>query len=173
VAAYDEVTGRLVAWGAALDEAMIYLPARLSNDYPTVEVRVADVCTDLDDTVLVAALTRALVATVAAEQPQRWRSELLGAASWRAARYGVGDRLVDPVLHELAPARQVIGSLVDHVRPALEEAGDLDLVEALVERLLATGNGAIRQRRRYESSGGSLTAVVEDVLHRTRESWSG
>ena len=62
---YDEVRRTLTEWGAALDDGMVYFDARLSVKYPTVEIRVTDVCTDLDDAVLVAALTRGLVTEVA------------------------------------------------------------------------------------------------------------
>ena len=71
VATYREVTGRMVEWGGALDPGMLYLDARLSAQYPTVEIRVADVCTDPEDGVLVALLARALVETVAAAPPRR------------------------------------------------------------------------------------------------------
>ena len=63
-AEYDAAVGRLIRRGAALDEASVYFLARLSPRYPTVEVRVADVCLDVDDAVLLAALVRALVATL-------------------------------------------------------------------------------------------------------------
>jgi carboxylate-amine ligase len=136
-----------------------------------VEVRVADVCPEVEDAVLVAGLTRALVATAASgsTSDDPWRSELVRAATWRASRHGLADRLVDPPSRTLAPARDVVGSLLGHVRPALEEAGDLPWVEHLVERVLAQGNGATRQRRRYEESG-SLEAVVLDAVERTRTS---
>lgn len=85
---YDEAVADLVVSGAALDLGMIYFDARLSANQPTVEVRVADVCQDVTDTVLLAALTRALVETAlqdAAEAPAPVRTSLLRAAAWRAA----------------------------------------------------------------------------------------
>ena len=66
-AAYDAAVRRLIADGAALDERSVYFLARLSPRYPTVEVRVADVCLDAGTAVLAAGLTRALVATALAE----------------------------------------------------------------------------------------------------------
>ena len=165
-ATYAEVSEKLIEWGAAMDPGMVYFGARLSRTAPTVEIRVTDVCTDLEDAVLLGSLSRALVTTAAGTDPVPWRSDLLRAAAWRASRYGIGGRLVDPATTGLASAREVIGSLVQHVRPALEEAGDLELTEQLVERLLSTGNGAIRQRRRFEHTG-SLEAVVDDALERT------
>ncbi len=64
-AEYRRVTEALIATGAALDPGMLYFDARLAADYPTVEIRVADACTEVDDAMLVAALCRALVETVA------------------------------------------------------------------------------------------------------------
>ena len=69
-AAYDAAVRHLIGRGAALDEQGIYFPARLSPRYPTVEVRVADVCLDAGTAVLLAGLTRALVATALAEAVQ-------------------------------------------------------------------------------------------------------
>jgi carboxylate-amine ligase len=169
LATYRDVTERIIEWGAALDEGMTYFDARLSRSFPTVEVRVADVCAGIGDAVLVAALARALVATAAETEQRGWRSELLRAATWRASRHGLTSRLVDPATMQLAPARDVIGSLLDHTRPALEEAGDFDEVRALVEQQLAEGNGATRQRRTFEESG-SLEAVVLEAAERTRSS---
>ena len=85
-AGYDAATQALIDSGAAMDKGMLYLDARPAESYPTVEIRVADVCTDVDDALLIAALTRALVATVA-EQSSRgvdvpeWRSDLLQVGS--------------------------------------------------------------------------------------------
>ena len=161
------MTRQLVEWGAALDPAMTYFDARYAPDYGTVEIRIADVCTSIDDAVLVAALARALVTTTETSEQQAWRSELVRAATWRASRHGLADRLVDPAAGALAPAREVVGSLIAHVRAALEEHGDLERVEALVERLFSDGTGATRQRRRLEVTG-SLEAVVLDAVARTR-----
>ena len=66
-AAYDTAVRRLIRSGAALDEPSVYFLARLSPRYPTVEVRVADLCLDTGTAVLLAGLTRALVATALAE----------------------------------------------------------------------------------------------------------
>ena len=164
---YTEVTERIVEWGAALDPAMAYFDARYAEAFGTVEMRIADVCPGPEDAVLVAALTRALVATASREDPVTWRSELVRAATWRASRHGLADRLVDPATRALAPARDVVTSLVAHVQDALEEAGDVDVVEGLVERVFADGTGATRQRRRFEETG-SLEAVVRDAVRRTR-----
>ena len=155
---------------------MVYFDARLSRTFPTLEIRVADVCTEPDDAILFTALARALVTTAASRagsaRPPGWRSDLMRGASWRASRYGMAAQLVDPTTLELAPARAVVESLVRQVRAALDDAGDLALVEDLLERLLSRGGGATQQRRTFEAEG-TLEAVVADLRTRTEKSWSG
>jgi carboxylate-amine ligase len=172
VGTYRAVSDRMLEWGAGLDTGMLYFDVRLSRKYPTVEIRVADVCTDVDDALLVALLTRALVATVAADPsaPPTWRGDLLRVAGWRAARHGIAGDLVHPLEASLVPARAVFDATVEHCRDALDEHRDLDLVRDLFERLLARGTGATRQRRAFESTG-SLRGVVEDLARRTEDSW--
>ncbi len=176
LASYREVCRRLIESGAALDDGMLYFDARLSAKNPTVEVRVTDVCTDPDDAVLIAALVRGLVMLFADGDPQGggnepvWRTELLQAAKWRAARYGLSDRLLCPATLAPAPARQVIASLTALVREPLEACGDRELVDHEVERALA-GGGASRQHSAAERSGGDLVAVVDDLVTRTNACW--
>ncbi|HEX6149657.1 carboxylate-amine ligase [Nocardioides sp.] len=167
LAEYRRVTAALIESGAALDRGMLYFDARPAEKFPTVEVRVADVCTDVEDALLVAALCRALVETVADQEPQTpaIRSDLLRAAHWRAARFGTAGDLAHPLTGGLAPAREVVETLVAAVAPALDAAGDRELVEAGVERVVA-GTGATHQRQAFET-GGDLTAVVRDAVERT------
>jgi carboxylate-amine ligase len=176
VAGYREVSARLIELGAARDPGMLYFDARLSVDHPTVEIRVSDVCTDPAVSLLAAALVRGLVETAAVDaasgaDPARWRVEMLRAAQWRASRYGVSDQLVHPLERTPRPAREVLQALVDHVRPALEETGDVDFVTEGVESVLRAG-GAVRQRAAYERTGG-VEGVVDDLVARTEETWAG
>jgi carboxylate-amine ligase len=64
----------------------------------------------------------------------------------------------------------VVQSLVDTVRPALEEAGDQDFVAEGVETVLRAG-GAVRQRAAYERSG-NVDGVVDDLVTRTEQTWT-
>lgn len=167
---YRELSAWLIASGAARDEGMLYFDARLSRANPTVEVRVSDVCADPDDAMLIAALVRALAAQALAPDglgvTASWRSEMLRAAQWRAARYGLSGHLIDPATAEPVPARGALERLIATVRGPLEETGDLDLVTAAVPRVLSA-TGASRQRAAYERSGGDLRAVVDDLVART------
>jgi carboxylate-amine ligase len=171
VAEYRRVSSSLIRLGAALDPGMLYYDARLAEDFPTVEVRVADTCTEVEDALLVVALVRALVETVARdpEPGTPVRSDVLRAAGWRASRYGLSGELVQPIDWTLVPAAQALDVLTDRVADALTLADDSALVADGLARLAATGNGARRQRAAYERSG-DLRDVVRDVVTRTAAS---
>jgi carboxylate-amine ligase len=171
--AYHDTVRAMISSGTVVDSGMIYFNARLSERYPTVEVRVADVCLRVSDAVLLAALTRSLVETAAGEwaagvEPSAVRVEMLRLAGWRAGRSGLETELLDPVTMRPAPAGDVIGRLLDHVRPALEDLGDHDEVREMCDELLARGPGA-REQRSSHKRGGSLEAVVEDAVRHTLE----
>jgi glutamate---cysteine ligase / carboxylate-amine ligase len=176
LAGYEAVVESLLASGAALDRAMLYFDARLAADFPTIEIRIADVCTDPDDTALIAALGRGLVETAAREwsadkPPAPWRTDVLRAAQWRSAQFGISSRLVDPTTRQLASARSVFDSFVAYTRDALDEAGDTAAVVDGFEQLTARGSGASRQRAVAEATG-DLEAVVADLLRRTEAAWA-
>ncbi|MEV7397366.1 glutamate--cysteine ligase [Aeromicrobium sp. NPDC092404] len=175
LAGYRDAVRELVGSGAALDEAMVYFDARVARSYPTVEIRVADVCTNLDDTVLVAELARALVETLARERArgsvaEGWRVELLRAARWRARRHGLADSLLDPVTRAVVPAEKALSTLLEHLRPVLDDHGTTSLVEDGIRRLLVDGTGADRQRA-VAGRSPDLTAVVDDLVRRTQASF--
>ena len=97
--AYRRTVQQMVRTATLLDAGMVYFDARLSAHYPTIEIRVADVCLQADDTVLIGALARALVETGARQWQQgrpvqEVRVELLRLAAWRASRSGLHDRLI-------------------------------------------------------------------------------
>jgi glutamate---cysteine ligase / carboxylate-amine ligase len=170
-ATYHRVVADLLATGTILDRGMVYFDARLSAHYPTVEVRVADVCLDVEDAVLQAALVRALAETAVAggstsPPPPQPRAEMLRVASWRAARTGLSGDLVHPGTGRPAPAAAVVRALVEHVSPALEAAGDLARVTARVDHLLAHGTGAQVQRR-WRADGADDAALLARAADRT------
>ena len=82
--AYRETVQQMVGTGTLLDTGMVYFNARLSERYPTIEIRIADVCLRADDAVLIAALARALVETEA----RSWREGRPPAAADRVAAAG-------------------------------------------------------------------------------------
>jgi len=109
VEAYEQTVEALIATGAVVDRGNLYFDARPSERYPTIEIRAADVCLHPDDAVLLGALARGLVTTLA----QDWQDEvpfepvrvaLLRTAHWRAARDGLGGHPQHPGTHPPLPA---------------------------------------------------------------------
>jgi carboxylate-amine ligase len=88
---------------------------------------------------------------------------VLRLASWRAGRSGLGGQLLDPRTGRPAPAADVLGTLLEHIRPALTEAGDLERVTEGVGELLRRGTGADLQRRVHQEAG-DLAAVVRAAV---------
>lgn len=152
IEAYERAVSGLIETGAVLDQGMIYFDARLSARYPTVEIRVADVCLFASDALLVATLARALVETAARAAagglpPTEDRVERLRAATWRAGRSGLSGVLVSPTDFRPTPAWQVVESLVAHLRPVLVEQDELEVVTDLLAGLRERGTGAQAQHR--------------------------
>ena len=162
---YDRRVQRLLATGVITDTGQLYWQARLSERYPTIEVRCFDVQLGPDEAVMFAGLTRALVQravwdSAAGEPRPEPEPELLKAAMWQAARHGLSGSLIAPdgAQHR---AGDVVYRLMRHVGPALESAGDTREVQALVHRLLREGTGADRQRQALARGGiAAVTAVV-------------
>src|SRR6201995_4067132 len=99
---YHATVEAMLSTNTLIDEGMVYFDARLARHFPTVEVRVADVCLRINDAVLLASLVRALVETAAREgrlgqPPVAARLETLNLAYWRASRSGLDDQLIHPV----------------------------------------------------------------------------
>ncbi|WP_406064648.1 glutamate--cysteine ligase [Micromonospora sp. NBC_00860] len=168
---YDRTVDQLIAAGIMLDAAMVYWYARPSPTYPTVEVRVGDVCTEVDDAVLVAALVRSLVATLvddvrAGVTAPDVRDCLVAAAHWRAAHDGLDGDLIDLRAGGTRPAWALVDELMAVIAPALLRHGDLGYVLAQLARLRRDGTGATRQRQVLDRAG-DLRAVLDDLVVRT------
>jgi carboxylate-amine ligase len=169
---YDALVSDLIASGTISDPGMVYFDIRPSAHLPTVELRVCDACPDIEDVLLIAGLFRALVGkaredTAAGLPLPKVRHELLRAASWRAARSGLEGDLVDLVGPSLVAPPLLIGQLVDHLRPQLEELGDWEQVLDLSQETISRGSAAARQRRAY-GRRGELTDVVDVLLAHTQ-----
>jgi glutamate---cysteine ligase / carboxylate-amine ligase len=167
-ATYRSLVADLLRSEAVMDEGMVYFDVRVSAKYPTVEVRVCDVCLWLDDAVVIAGLVRALVETAAAE----WRAGLpppavpagvIRAAAWHASRWGAGADLVHPRDGVPRPAAEVVGALMEYVGRALADDGDAALVAEGLDRIMARGSGASRQRSASAGTAGLAGAVFDAV----------
>nr|WP_296064682.1 glutamate--cysteine ligase [uncultured Actinoplanes sp.] len=169
---YETLVADLEASGAMLDEGMLYWYARLSANYPTVEIRMGDVTPTLDDAMLLAALARGLVATLLRDvrdgvPAPNVPHPLLMAAHWRAAHDGLEGLNIDMATREPRPAWRLMRQLFDYVRPELERHGDLETATVLLGRLRSHGTGAARQRA-VLSRNGSVSEVVDWLVAATR-----
>ena len=170
-AEYERLVEELLATGAIDAPARIYWDVRPSARFDTLEFRVTDTCLRVDETVMVAGLVRGLVRAAweearAGEPPLAPRAELLRAATWRAARFGIEGELIDLGACRSVPARELVGTLTAGLRPALEELGDWDEVTALVDAVFERGTAATRQRRAF-ARAGRLEDVVDLLLAET------
>jgi carboxylate-amine ligase len=173
LAEHDALVEALVSSGVVADSTKAYWDVRLPEDLDTVEIRVMDMCSRADETVMMAGLTRALVRAcherAEREEPYpKLRLELLRAAHWLASRHGLDAKLFDAEAGKASPAREVIEKLLSFARPSLEDGGDWEEVSTLVHETLEHGNGANRQRRAYEKTG-RLGDVVDMLIEETTQ----
>ncbi len=176
---FERLRDGLLDSGAVDAPGRLYWSVRPSARYETLEFRVSDVCSTVDEAVMVAGLVRGLVhvsldAVRRDVPPPAVRGELVRMAEWQAARFGLDDALLDlsqaggaPALR---PAADVVGALVHHVRPGLEAEGDLDVVAELVRRVADEGNSATRQRAAV-AAGLTLVELVERLRGETTAGW--
>lgn len=165
VVAYDAAVGGAIRRGEAIDARSVYFYARLSPRHPTVEVRIADVCLDVDDAVLLAGLVRGLVVTALAEErrgaPLPPVPDALVERSLRAAaRYGLAGPGVDVLTGTPVASEGLVEDLLAYVRPALRATGDLEDVLAGWSALGSRGGGAEQQRALRAVSGTPVEFVA-------------
>ncbi|MFJ7151503.1 glutamate--cysteine ligase [Streptomyces sp. NPDC100445] len=163
---YDLRVRRLLSTGVIGDTGQLYWQVRLSETYPTVEIRCLDVQLRTDEAAMFAGLVRALVDTArqeaaAGREAPESPPELVDVAMWQAARYGLGGDLILPG-GERCRAGDAVYRLLAHIGPALDAAGDTREVTSLVHRLLQQGTGADRQRQALADGGPD--AVIDMLV---------
>ncbi|WP_350351356.1 YbdK family carboxylate-amine ligase [Microbacterium sp. A8/3-1] len=125
---------------------------RLSERFPTVEVRVFDAQLEPEDSVFAALLCRALLLSDD-RSLHGDRLDGIDASLWTAARSGMDARIIDPTTGEAADAWVVVDRMLAAGTPALQEFGDEEFVSEHLARLRVDGTGAARQRRALETDG--------------------
>src|SRR6202020_2019290 len=151
---------------------MVYFDVRPASCAPTVELRLCDSCPSVDTVVLIAGLFRALVAREAAHvgtQATMLSPTVGRAALWRAARSGLEGDVVDVTGPVSRSAAEVVGALVDSLRPQLEQTGDWDMVSEMSRQVLAMGTSSARERRALRRPG-RLADVVDELIAETASS---
>ncbi|MEU9077943.1 glutamate--cysteine ligase [Kitasatospora sp. NPDC004745] len=165
---YDRRTTGLVGRGLIGDLGQIYWHIRLSEHFPTVEIRAMDVQVRPDEAVMLAGIvralaTRALTDARSGHRPPPVEPELLAAAMWHSARHGCTGTVFDPTSDRLAPVADAVAALLDHTGPVIDGTGDGRHIAPALERLLREGNGARRQLRRLRTEGRTgLVAMLTD-----------
>ncbi len=150
------------------DVTKLYWDIRLSNAFPTLEFRIADVCLTVDEAVMLAGLVRAIVRTCtkaarSGEVCPPIKSEMLKAAHWTAARCGLSGELIEVRKPQPVAAESYLQDFLTDRRPAaLEAEGDWQQVSEAVAAVLKHGNGASRQPVVRPNGGVALCHRPDD-----------
>lgn len=173
---FEQYTQDLMDTGVIEEDSENRWDVRPVPRYGTVEMRICDGLSTLEEIGAVTALTQCLAQEAsdlveAGEQipvMHRWNAE---ENKWRAARYGMDARLiVDTDLRE-APADQEVLRLVERLEPIAQRLGCAEELAA-VRDIVRRGPGYQRQRRVAEEAGGSLRAVVRSTTQLTRTGYT-
>jgi carboxylate-amine ligase len=157
----------------SIDEAgHIWWDVRPSEKFPTLEVRIPDSCTRVEETLCIAALVQAIVAKLVRlrRANQSWRAfpkRMLDENKWRAVRYGVTGKLIDFGRSEEVPFAQLAEEIVALVDDVLDDLGSRQEVEYIFD-ILSGGSSADRQLQVFGRSG-DYRAVVDQVVAETAE----
>jgi carboxylate-amine ligase len=167
---FELLVERGVRTGSFEDYTFIWWDLRPHPKLGTIEIRVCDGQTRLENVGAIVALIQSLVAALA----ERYDAEgalpiqpvtLVGENKWRAARYGLDAELIDLSRDEVRPACDAVLELVELARPCARRLGCEDEL-AEVERFCARGSGTAEQRRVQEQEG-SLLAVARWLAEQT------
>src|SRR5947209_1610842 len=158
----------LVRTNCIPDGTKLWWDVRPNWKYPTLEFRVCDVCTRVDEAVCVAALFQALIAKLWKLRRDNltfrlYPTALIEENKWRAVRYGIEGRLLDLGKQEELPAKQLIRELVEwFLGDVVDELGTRKECEYAF-RILDEGSSAERQLKVFERTG-DCKAVVDHLI---------
>ncbi len=170
---YSNLVDTLVRTNSVNDGTKIWWDARPNWNYPTLEVRICDVCTRVDEAVCIAAIIQAVVAKLWKLRRDNmtfrvYGSDLIEENKWRVVRYGLDGKLIDFGKQEELPARDLIRELIEwFVDDVLDELGTRKEVEYAF-RILDEGTSADRQLATYKRTG-DLKDVVDQLIAETAE----
>ena len=173
---YNRHVQMLIEAGIIDEPTKIWWDIRPSNRFPTLEMRICDLCPRLADTVAIAALYRCILRMLwrLRRQNQRWRryaNMLIRENRWRAQRYGCDGELIDFGIRRMVPFADLLEELLEMTRPDAEHFGCLTEIER-TRSILAHGTSARRQVQTYEagiSEGLEPQAAVEAVVRQLVE----
>jgi glutamate---cysteine ligase / carboxylate-amine ligase len=169
--AYENFVNLLVKLHCIDNGKKIWWDVRPHPTFGTLEFRMCDVATRVEEAVAIAALTQAIVVKLyklyTSNQSWRlYRRALIEENKWRAARYGIEGKLIDFGKEEEVPMRSLIPELLELVDDVLDELGSRSAVE-YIHTILNEGTSAERQLHVYQQTG-DLKAVVRHLVAETR-----
>ena len=153
---WTEMLEDLAETGMVTDPTKIWWDIRPSERHPTLEIRICDICTNVEHGLTVAALYQSILAYLVdlRANNQRWRhyrALLIRENKWRAQRYGVDAELGDFGRRKTVPLVELTDELVEMLRPHAERLGCLAEVERARE-IARTGTSADHQLRVYREA---------------------
>lgn len=163
----------LIKMNCIQDATKIWWDLRPHPKFPTLEFRVCDIPTRVDDTIAVAALFQAIVAKLYVMIEKNWgfrlyHRRLIQENKWRAVRYGLDGKLLDLGKQKEVPAKDLIRELLDFVDDVVDDLGSRKEIEH-VHTILERGTSADEQLRVFEESGNDFNAVVDMLIKNTME----
>ena len=173
---YNRHVQILIEAGIIDEPTKIWWDIRPSARFPTLEMRICDLCPRLADTVAIAALYRCILRMLwrLRRQNQRWRryaNMLIRENRWRAQRYGSDGELIDFGIRRMVPFADLLEELLEMTRPDAEHFGCLTEIEH-TRSILTHGTSARRQVQTYEAGladGLAHEAAIRAVVARLVE----
>ncbi len=170
---YDELLSSLIRTNSIPDGSKIWWDVRPHHTYPTLEFRVCDVCTRVEEAVCCAAILQAVVAKLWKLRRDNmtyrvYPSAMIEENKWRAVRFGLDGKLIDFGKEQELPARELIRELLEwFIDDVVDELGSRREVEYAF-KILREGTSADRQLATYDETG-DLKAVVDRLIGETAE----
>jgi glutamate---cysteine ligase / carboxylate-amine ligase len=169
---YEDYCKLLVKTGCVDNAKKIWWDIRLHPFFDTLEVRVCDAQSRVDDTLAIAALIQAVIAKLHKLLHHNitfrvYRRRLLDENRWRASRYGIDGKLIDFGKETEVETRSLLNELLDFVSTEVNELGTQKEM-AHIERIMHEGTGADRQLAAYERTQ-DIKAVVDHIVAETYE----
>jgi glutamate---cysteine ligase / carboxylate-amine ligase len=168
---YAHFVETLVRTNCVPDASKIWWDARPNGRYPTLEFRICDVCTRVDEAVCIAAIFQAIIAKLWKLRRDNmtfrvYPMALIEENKWRAVRHGLDGNLIDLGKEREVQARQLVRELIEwFLGDVLDELGSRKEVE-YAYRILEEGSSADRQLAVFERTG-DLKAVVDHLIRET------
>jgi glutamate---cysteine ligase / carboxylate-amine ligase len=175
---YEQTLERVGAFGKMDKQAKIWWDIRPHPIYGTLEFRISDICTTVDECVCIAALFQAICFKLIKlrRQNMSWRHYRyvhITENKWRAVRYGISGELIDFGLEKSVPFQVLAAELLHLLDDVVDELGSRQEV-AYLNTILREGTSADRQLRVYHENGGddnreeALRAVVDHLVKETK-----